>query len=799
MFCVGLVVATISLPLTIYESLENQVEHWAQTFPSDSFYVMLYPRKWAEQDAARRKQAIENLPLFAPPESNWLEEGTTSLETTGIGTWFTSERLDSIRQLPYVMTISWMRPFFGTFCTRGNEYNIILVSPDHFELAGLPLSQGRAPSDQDTAHTAVLGSEAHKMLFRDSNAIGESLIPEVGCYYNEPLTVSGVLAPAGNVYNLIAENINQSIYILDREPVDFSPNGPIVLSITEIWVKPETGRQSEAINAIRTYLQMEVGGDTLVYILTNKDYTRWVGGIQARQYYVPAMNWIIGLTALVATLNGGLVIYALLFQRRYRLGIRRVLGLTRGALVLEEIPSLLVKGIFASALGILIAASLAPFVGKAIQPVEFYIPVKVGLGIYTGLIGLATGTFVWCIIACLAMLIFLRRSPAALLRERHIAFGSRRGEKWLSGLGFAIGIFALMVILGLRDGTVRQFDRILGWAGGERAGTIVDWITTDTPFDEKPAELSTFDYALLKDALPDAAFGWLGRTSGLPGITVLEASASMEVIRPPVLATGRWISPEEEKEQIRVAVFGRELAARLAKERNIDIADLIGQTWESYQIIGVMDEWPARYSMGYRSDVAYVPIGAQDPEAEYYYPGGQIAFIVPAGMSMSEFLEKIHLVLDPHHPEGKPQFIFAAEKVSEMLAWRMRLYALMGLFAAVGLLIGSLGIMNLIFMWIVSRWREIGIRRALGATRSKIARMVLAQALQITLLATLVGGAIGTAIALVVQQRSGWPMTIYPYWLAVVAGIAVFSALIFGGLPALWAASRTPTEMLRME
>lgn len=107
--------------------------------------------------------------------------------------------------------------------------------------------------------------------------------------------------------------------------------------------------------------------------------------------------------------------------------------------------------------------------------------------------------------------------------------------------------------------------------------------------------------------------------------------------------------------------------------------------------------------------------------------------------------------------------------------------------------------MNLIFIWIVSRWREIGIRRSIGAPRSEIARMILAQTLQITLLATLAGGAIGTAIALVVQQCSGWPLTVYPYWLAIALGIALFSALVFGGIPAWWASTRAPTEMLRME
>lgn len=224
---------------------------------------------------------------------------------------------------------------------------------------------------------------------------------------------------------------------------------------------------------------------------------------------------------------------------------------------------------------------------------------------------------------------------------------------------------------------------------------------------------------------------------------------------------------------------------------------LVGQKWRTYTIIGVMDDWPLRHGLGFYSDVAYVPIGTSDEEVSY--PGGQVPFIAPQGVSIQDFTAQIRQALEPHHPEGVPQFILAADRVGELLGWRLRLYFLLSAFAVVSLLISSFGIMNLLFMWVVNRWREIGIRRAVGAERASIARMVLAQALQTTLLAALIGGAIGTAAAIIIQLRSGWPLTIYPYWLAVALGVALFSALIFGGIPALWAASRPPTEMLRME
>jgi ABC-type antimicrobial peptide transport system permease subunit len=210
-----------------------------------------------------------------------------------------------------------------------------------------------------------------------------------------------------------------------------------------------------------------------------------------------------------------------------------------------------------------------------------------------------------------------------------------------------------------------------------------------------------------------------------------------------------------------------------------------------------MDEWPMRHGLGFYSDAAYVPIGAS--REQITFPGGQIPFIAPNGVQVHEFVRLMQQSLAPSHPEGTPQFILAAEEVGELLEWRLRLYLLLSAFAVVSLLVGGFGIMNVLFVWVVNRWREIGVRRAVGASRADVARMVLGQGLQITLFAALAGGTAGTLLALVIQYASGWPLTLYLSWLAIACGVAIVAALVFGGLPAWWAASRAPTEMLRME
>jgi putative ABC transport system permease protein len=798
--CMGLVVAAICLPLAVYESLEREVDRRVQDFPSSSFQVLLYPRELIEYEKERQRQAIEGMNIFAAPDVPLPEDSQANSNIVSGFDDFTSKRLADIRGLPHVKTVSWSRAYFGDLYARGNVFVINLVAPEYFDLAGFKIAQGRGPIGQDPAGAAVLGEQAARILFGDSDPIGQLIIPDPGGYDKE-LTVIGVLAPAGDAYAEFSEGIAQAIYIVDREPIDrLRGVRPTGLAIDDIWVESEQGYQREAIGEVRDYLQQEVGVGTIVYIIVNEEYVRGIGGIQARQVYLPYMNWVIGIVLLVAAFNIGIVIYAFLLQKRYEVGIRRSLGASRPNIFYEEEIRLLPKGALASVIGLLVAFALAPIAGRMLQSSQYFTPIPVALGPATISIGFVAGMLLWCVVAFVSLAIFLRRSPSELLRERSKSFAFDRKGQFFSGLGLAVSILALLTILGLRDGNMAQFDRILGWSGGERAGAIVDWITMDTPSSERPAELSSLDYLVLKAAFPEALFGWLGRTGGLSDVTVVvEASASMSAIRPPDMAVGRWISPEEEASQARVAVLGNELGLQLAKERNLSLDGLIGQAWRSYKVVGIMNEWPTRYSMGYRSDVAYVPVGVQETDAKYYYYGGQVTFIFPENLSAEAFLDEVRQVLGPQHPEGALQFILVADKISDMLFWRSRLYSLMGIFAGVSFVIGGLGMMNITFMWVVSHWREIGIRRACGASQWNIMIKALTFTIWLAARATLLGSFFGTFVAITVQVLAAWPVTVYPYWLAISTGVALATAAIFGSLPAIWASRQRPADLLRMD
>jgi putative ABC transport system permease protein len=587
---------------------------------------------------------------------------------------------------------------------------------------------------------------------------------------------------------------------------DMLARHPGVTPSVSLLIKSRSGQQTEAMRQVRAYLSAQFGLSVDLQIVSLRDFARVFGDIQAREIFLYRFTWAIGMALLVAILNISGNAYMLLIQRRFSIGVKRSVGASRSAIVMEIIIQMGRYGGVAGLAGAALAALLAPLVGASLNrcSLSFWcsaaVPVRAGL--LTVLAGVGMGGTLWCLGALVPAYLFLRRSPSALLNGLGITLG-RGWRFYLAGsLGLATGIATLIILLNIREGTLAQIDRILGWSGGERSGSFVSWWTNDTAFGDTPTILTNADYKTLRAQFPNVLVGWLGGKGNQADISILEASANMSLLHPPVLAAGRWLTPDEEKDQAFVTVLGPELARQLAGERGITVADLVGQGWRGRIIVGVMDEWSGLRAMGYYPDVAYVPIESylKDGAArELVGLVGQCPFIIPDGLDFQVTIGQMRAALRSQQPNSEPQVVLPAKQLAELLAWRERLYLTMGLFAGFCLLIGGLGMMNSIFIWVVSRWREIGIRRAIGAMRWNVTRQVLTSAARMTLLAAIEGSAVGILVSVLVQSLQGWPLAVQPFWLFVAFVVAFMAATLFGGIPALWATTRSPVEMLRME
>jgi putative ABC transport system permease protein len=119
--------------------------------------------------------------------------------------------------------------------------------------------------------------------------------------------------------------------------------------------------------------------------------------------------------------------------------------------------------------------------------------------------------------------------------------------------------------------------------------------------------------------------------------------------------------------------------------------------------------------------------------------------------------------------------------------------------AGISLLVGGIGIMNIMLATVLERTREIGIRRAIGARQKDIVRQFLTEAVMISILGGLVGIAFGMTLSQVIAAAAGWSTVVTFSSIAVAFGVSVGIGLLFGIYPAVQAARLDPIEAIRYE
>jgi putative ABC transport system permease protein len=124
---------------------------------------------------------------------------------------------------------------------------------------------------------------------------------------------------------------------------------------------------------------------------------------------------------------------------------------------------------------------------------------------------------------------------------------------------------------------------------------------------------------------------------------------------------------------------------------------------------------------------------------------------------------------------------------------------LLGATAAISLIVGGIGIMNIMLVSVTERTREIGLRKALGARGSDITRQFLIEAVTLCLLGGLVGVALGMGAAYATASMAGWRILIAPEMVALALAAAAATGIVFGFLPARRAGRMSPIDALRSE
>ncbi len=171
--------------------------------------------------------------------------------------------------------------------------------------------------------------------------------------------------------------------------------------------------------------------------------------------------------------------------------------------------------------------------------------------------------------------------------------------------------------------------------------------------------------------------------------------------------------------------------------------------------------------------------------------------VEPAARELTRLLRQRHRIQNPDDDD------FSVRTVEEMAQTRTQLAQTMtGLLmsvASVSLLVGGIGIMNIMLVSVSERTREIGLRLAVGARSRDVLRQFLAEAVSLSLLGGVVGIAVGVGVSQALTRLLGWPTLVEPQAIAVAFGFAAVVGVFFGWYPARKAASLDPIVALRFE
>ena len=265
---------------------------------------------------------------------------------------------------------------------------------------------------------------------------------------------------------------------------------------------------------------------------------------------------------------------------------------------------------------------------------------------------------------------------------------------------------------------------------------------------------------------------------------------------------GRFITESEVSRSARVAVLGSETADALFPTTN-PLGKEIRVGPEAFTVVGVLAKRGQMFGQS-RDNFVGLPITTLMKYFRYEKDGLEIMAVPRRSDTLGETIEQITGVMRQRRkvPYGKPND-FSIMTQDTMVDLYNQLtgaaYLVMMVISSIGLLVGGIGVMNIMLVSVKERTREIGIRKAIGARGGVILKQFLIEAMFLTGLGGIIGVLVGFGIALIVNATTPLPATVTPW--SVVVGLTVSAAigLFFGIFPAQKAAHMDPIESLRYE
>ena len=400
-----------------------------------------------------------------------------------------------------------------------------------------------------------------------------------------------------------------------------------------------------------------------------------------------------------------------------------------------------------------------------------------------------------------------------------ISFRALRVNKMRSALtmlGIIIGVGAVIAMVAIGTGASQKIaeqissmgsNLLIILPGATTSGGVRMGGGTQSTLNLGDAEAIQKECPAVSDVAPNLSgtaqiiSGHLNWSTGVMGTT-----PSYLVVRDWDLAAGRPFTTQDVKSATKVCLLGQTVVDNLFGDQN-PVGQNIRIKNVPFQVFGVLAPKGQDAGGHDQDDVVLVPVTtAQKKLFGTQFPGMVRIIMVKARSSedLPDAEKQINELLRQRHHIGQRQDAdFSVRNLTQIMQAREQstqvMTMLLAAIASVSLLVGGIGIMNIMLVSVTERTREIGIRMAIGAKTWDIRLQFIIEALTLSLIGGIIGIIAGVSTSVILSNLSGWPTVVSPLSILLAFGFSGFIGIFFGFYPAYKASLLNPIDALRYE
>ncbi|OGL94800.1 hypothetical protein A2348_04570 [Candidatus Uhrbacteria bacterium RIFOXYB12_FULL_58_10] len=400
-----------------------------------------------------------------------------------------------------------------------------------------------------------------------------------------------------------------------------------------------------------------------------------------------------------------------------------------------------------------------------------------------------------------------------LLEETFLALSSNKVRSGLTTLGIIIGISSVIAMVSIGQGSQASIQAsiqsiganlIQVQPGSQRSfGGVATQRGSAKSLTAEDAQAIADEISVAQAVAPEVSSRYQVAAKGTnTNTSIVGTTSSYTGVRNVQVAEGSFITDQQQASVAKVAVLGPTVSTDLFGEGVSPVGQTIRINGSQFTVVGVTVA-KGGSSFSSQDDMIFIPLST----AQRYFSGDEYVTSISVQATSEKTVDELeteitNLLLSRHHLDAasadfsilnQADIIATASSVTETFT------TLLAAVAGISLVVGGIGIMNMMLTSVTERTKEIGLRKAIGAKRKEIEQQFLVESVMLTLAGGIIGIALGLGISYVVSALGIVSTSVSWSSVLLAFGVSAAIGIIFGYYPARRAAGLNPIVALRYE